>query len=274
MYAAFNLCINDYLKYEQYRQKGEAIYANHKRVVEAKLKDYLVNKEWLNGDRIMEDWFPSVEADIFISHSHKNQDLALKLAGWLKTSFDLDCFVDCCIWNSADSLLKTIDNTYCLCDDGLHYDYQNRNFSTSHVHMMLASSIMKMMDKTEAVFFLNTPDLMTIDDCLKYPYTYSPWIYAEYTYSKHLHRKLNKNRRQNKRWGLDMLLEGRGAGELAIGYGLDLSQFPEIDDYDLNLWKKKYGNNNHFGESPLDTLYKMKNVIKKVTRNNTKCPIS
>ena len=106
MYAAFNLCINDYLKYEQYRQKGEAIYANHKRVVEAKLKDYLVNKEWLNGDRIMEDWFPSVEADIFISHSHKNQDLALKLAGWLKTSFDLDCFVDCYIWNSADSLLK------------------------------------------------------------------------------------------------------------------------------------------------------------------------
>ncbi len=42
----------------------------------------------------MDNWFPSIKSDIFLSHSHKDEDTALKIAGYLKNNHKLEVFVD------------------------------------------------------------------------------------------------------------------------------------------------------------------------------------
>ena len=66
------------------------------------------------------NWFPQIKADIFISHSHKDEDLALALAGWLKVSFGLTAFIDSCVWGYANDLLKMIDYKYCYQKKTIH----------------------------------------------------------------------------------------------------------------------------------------------------------
>ena len=48
-----------------------------------------------------------------------------------------------------------IDPIKCKNSDGT-YDYQKRNITTSHVHAMLTSAIMQVMDLSEIVIFVNT----------------------------------------------------------------------------------------------------------------------
>ena len=69
--------------------------------------------------------------------------------------FNLNVFVDTFYWGSADDLLKEIDDIKCKNSDGT-YDYQKRNITTSHVHAMLTSAIMQVMDLSEIVIFVNT----------------------------------------------------------------------------------------------------------------------
>ena len=46
---------------------------------------------------------------IFISHSHKDINKVIAFAGWLKTNFGLEAFIDSCSWGYCDELLKIID---------------------------------------------------------------------------------------------------------------------------------------------------------------------
>lgn len=261
MYAAFNVNISDIYKYYGKLQAGKVILEKQKNKIKNELSEYLVENKSIDGDRTMEEWFPSIDCDIFISHSHKNQDLALSLAGWIKDSFGLDCFVDSALWGDSDELLRIIDNKYCLNKVTNTYDYDTRNISTSHVHMMLVNSLMKMVDKTEAIFFLNTPDFMTLDKGMNYPYTYSPWLYTEYTIASYLPRKYAKDRRLQKSCKNEILLENR-IPPFHIGYKVNLEKFPMINDIDLNNWKYEagIGNRKCFDEYPLDSLYRMKKV--------------
>lgn len=79
----------------------------------------LTNGEnYLDGDVIQAEWFPTINAKVFISHSH--EDLATAL--FLKKKFDevnVPAFVDSVVWGYCDDLLKKIDNKYC-CNSGSH----------------------------------------------------------------------------------------------------------------------------------------------------------
>ena len=55
------------------------------------------------------------------------------------------------------------------------YDYNKRNYSTSHVHMMLSTALTMMMDEAECVIFLNTPNALSTKDIVHK--TESPWIF-------------------------------------------------------------------------------------------------
>jgi len=58
--------------------------------------------------------------------------------------------------------------------DGKIYDYELRNYTTSHVHMMLSTALTEMIDNTECIMFYNTSlsvslvdDLQTIKNAKK-----------------------------------------------------------------------------------------------------------
>ena len=122
----------------------------------------------LKASEIEKDWFPEIKADVFWSHSHKDEKDVIALAGFLN-NLGLTTFIDSCVWGYADDLLKQIDDTYCISkkssDDLIDfYSYQKRNQSTTHVHMLLNGALMKMMDNTECLIFLDTPNSLKMQD--------------------------------------------------------------------------------------------------------------
>ena len=211
IYASFT---DDELEY--YKTIGESIYRKTKR--KFSINNFLDEDGILDGSKIQSNCFPTVEADIFISHSHKDLDLVKSLAGYLYKTKGLISFIDSCVWDFVDELLQKIDENYSLKNNG-YYSYELRNHTTSHVHMMLITALMKMIDETECLFFLNTPSSISIEETMEK--TYSPWIYAELTISKIIQCKLPKRFVQKSA----ELLEN-----FSIKYDVDLSHL-----YDLSL---------------------------------------
>src|SRR4051812_17008773 len=128
MYRAFNLTPCNWSKFSP--DVGAKLNeANNSRVKKA-LQDFIENKK-VDGTKMRNHWFPQLDADVFISHSHSDQIDAVKLAGYLKQTFGLTSFIDSLVWDYADDLLKQIDNEFCLNEGKETYSYEKRNGSTS-----------------------------------------------------------------------------------------------------------------------------------------------
>lgn len=152
------------------------------------LKKYIRHNEGeiINGDFIEKVWFPEVKSDIFISHSHSDEEIALKIKFLLEKKFNLNVFVDSVVWGNANDLLRELDNNCCKNDRNHTYNYEKRNNTTAIVHLMLADALTKIMDQSKYVFFLNT-----VNSTLKEGYgseeqVTSPWIYHELVMTKYL----------------------------------------------------------------------------------------
>lgn len=124
------------------------------------LRNYVLKDGVIDGSIMQSNWFPKVEADVFISHSHKDEKRAIALAGWLYKKFGIKSFIDSCIWGYSNDLLKLIDKEHCYQEETNTYDYNLRNYSTSHVHMMLSVALTMMIDNTECILS-NTPNSIT-----------------------------------------------------------------------------------------------------------------
>lgn len=227
--------------YDRYHRIGKLMLDDFKQEVGTELVQYIIGDSGvIDGTKLQEDWFPTVNCDIFISHSHKDEDLAIALAGWLYETFGLESFIDSCIWGYADDLLEIIDDEHCR-NSTKSYSYKRRNFSTSHVHMMLNMALMQMIDKTECLFFLNTPNSIDLSDIETR--TLSPWIYSEIGISQMIEKKMTRTK-----YFSDSLNES-----LRISYKLDLSHLANIYHTDLLRWKQK----NVREERALDKLYEI-----------------
>lgn len=126
--------------WKQYYEKGLVVYSTHKQKTKESLDKYLSVDGELKASEIEKDGFPSFKADVFLSHSHKDEKNVIAFAGLL-SELGLTVFIDSCVWGCADDLLRHIDNKYCVAKtnpDGSidTYNYQKRNQSTAHVHMM------------------------------------------------------------------------------------------------------------------------------------------
>src|SRR5256885_1298762 len=107
MHRAFNLTNCDWSEID--REAGDAIFKENREEVRTSLEAFL-NGKIVDGTKLTDHWFPTVNADVFISHSHKDEEQAVKCAGWLKSKLGLNPFIDSCVWGYADNLLKQIDN--------------------------------------------------------------------------------------------------------------------------------------------------------------------
>lgn len=183
MYKGFNLKIDDSSPTlsEIIKKYGACsdTFTKKKELARQSIKTYMKN-DGIDAKKLQEDWFQSIKADVFISHSHADEALAMAMAAAMEQELGLRCFIDSCVWGNSDELLRDIDNTYCTGASPNSYSYRKRNRSTSHVHMMLQGALVRMIDQTECVIFLNTPRSMVADARMTdESRTASPWIYAE-----------------------------------------------------------------------------------------------
>lgn len=251
MYRGFNLKleINKNSFYWTCHSMGVAMHEKNLAKIRPYLKGFIQRDKRLNGGAIQEAWFPQIKVDVFISHSHNNLELALFLAGWLQKEFKINAFIDACVWGHASELLWEIDSAHCMIGAN-SFSYELRNHSTSHVHMMLSTALNMMMDKTESVFFLNTPDSIQSYDSIDK--TESPWLYAEIAATHFLairvpdRRKVFVNESTYNFTGDEHLEKS-----LKMVHPVDLSHLNELDLNHLKLWRDSKSLKLH----PLDILY-------------------
>lgn len=229
------------------RKYQEALSSGMKNV----FVEQINNDNAIDGIEMQGNWFRNIDCDIFISHAHIDRDKALSLAEWLHTRFGLIAFVDSMIWGCVRDLQLILDKKYN--DNGLingiqNYDYHASNNAASHVHMMLATSIMMMIDRTECVFLLNTPESIKASDTINH--TQSPWIYYEILVSNLIRNKRPK-RKEAVSEGNMKVAKSLTKAALIINYESDLSLFTEIGSQDLLSWSEEDIRNQH----PLDVLY-------------------
>jgi hypothetical protein len=182
------------------------------------------------GSKLTANWFLEISADVFISHSHKDSDLAIGLAGFLRYHFDLNSFIDSSVWGYGERLLKIIDNEYCWQKATRTYNYQMRNRSTSHVYMMLSTALSKLMHRCECTIFLNTPASIPYDDYIKGDITDSPWIYSEIAMTTMLQKRTPQDHRRSSEMAVDETL--------MILYEVNLTHLTELESSDLVRWEE------------------------------------
>lgn len=128
-------------KVSEYYDCGIEYYMAMKKSLEGNLDKYLSINGCLEASAIEEDWFPLFEdCHFFLSHSHDDETEVISLAGYLKKEYGIKCFVDSLVWGYANDLLKKIDNKYCVKKSvrgNTTYNYDLRNTSTAHVHLIL-----------------------------------------------------------------------------------------------------------------------------------------
>lgn len=180
MYKGFQLEGDSQLRkvVKEYSHVGEEMCSSKKKAIKKRIDDYVRGDDFIECTKLQKDWFPEVNVDVFISHSHNDIDLVNGLAGWLHEEMGISSFVDSYIWNYCDDLLHEIDEKYCRNSEEEFFDYNKRNYSTTHVHMMLANSLNKMIDKTECIIFLKTPNSVNAKNIIEQE-TNSAWIYSE-----------------------------------------------------------------------------------------------
>jgi hypothetical protein len=257
MYRGFNVEYNKHN--ETYFSIGEKMFEEKRKIISKEIEPFLNQDKSLSASRLQENWFPSIKSDIFLSHSHKDEKMAITLAGYLKKELQLDVFIDSCLWGSCFELLKIVDDKYCVTKEGF-YDYEKRNYSTNHIYMLLSSSLMKMIDNCECLFFLKTPNSIKISDSINSK-TNSPWIYHEIN-SFNLIRKKTPIR-------IAQLLEKGGSlnKNLQVEYNFDNQNLTSLTEIDIEFWSLfKMMKQSTEKAHPLDILYRLPLVEK--NKNN------
>lgn len=257
MFTGFNLKINDNEKknlINQYLDKGKILFNKTKKNIAHTLKEYIGLDGVIDCTKLQEDWFPEVNDHIFLSHSHDDKDLAISLATYLKEEYGLKVFIDSCVWNYCDDLLKELDDEYCYNDDKKTYDYTNRNYTTTHVHLMLSTALNKMINKTECIMFLNTDNSILKTEDILSTKTTSPWIYSEITTTIFI-KKNTPDRLKNLTFNKKKILN-EASEDLKTKYDLNLKHLFPLKYNDLKNLSKE-----NSPECVLNNLYISKNII-------------
>lgn len=179
----------------------------------------LLDKDVIDGNELQNTLFNIKDVDVFISYSHKDTDVAKRLASLLKDKCKLEVFLDCEAWACADDCLRNLDKHFCLQDDG-NYSYEKRNKTTSHVHVMLSLAIFKQIEHSRFIFFLNTSSSVpTVKDTMT-NLVESPWIYEEIVFADSLIKK--------------KLYESFVEDSLRVKYKVPLSNFINLSANDIS----------------------------------------
>lgn len=266
MFTGFNMQLNAPEKesLHDYEAEGEKLFQTQQKQICKTLNEYVNPDGSLSATEIESDWFEHINVNVFLSHSHADEKAVKALAAFLRKHYGIECFIDSCVWGYAEDLLKEIDEKYCKFqkeDGSCWYDYDKRNQSTSHVHMLLNGALAKMIADTECLIFVNTPNSIAAKDSKDKAKTGSPWIYSELLMAtKFPHRSWASYR---KVLSHSLQLDEKAlefAQDLKVEYDAPIEKLYELSFSDLQLDKLQIKE----GKDPLntlDTLYRNKGII-------------
>lgn len=242
---------------DHYKEIGQRIFILQKSEVEKTLNDFFLSDNSLDAVKIVNSWFPGIKAHAFISHSHKDEDEVIALAGWLYKNFNIISFIDSCVWGYGNDLIQILDNQYSWLDKTQRiYHYNKVLYSASHVHMMLSTALNTMIDNTECLIFYDTPN--SIQSFENKDKTESPWIYSEIAFSETVRMKYPKrlkvpifeSREFSAGGKLDTLEKS-----LKVKYDISTKHLKEINADHLIRW---YNSGNYTNaEDALDKFYEI-----------------
>lgn len=245
----YKLYIESYELDNNYLKLYDDINPDTKNIINKKINSFVDDNKEINLTDIGENWFPKIEADVFISHSHKDEKLAIKLALWLHYCFGIKAFIDSTVWGYSRNLLNEIINNpkynYILRQNT--YKFNETLNINSHIDMLLYMALTKMIDKCECLIFLNTPNSISRENTMEK--TYSPWIYHEIGISK-----IIKNNIPNRFKEKELALFAKSREHLIPYFQTNTSHLFKLDENILNLWKN---NSKIRGEEELDYLYEI-----------------
>ena len=257
MYRAFNVHITDQ-EIDTLLKNSNQVYDDfllishsHKQYIQQSLDNFLLPNNSIDVQSLEQDWFPSVDAHVFISHSHKDIELVQKFEKWLYQQFGIKCFVDSKVWGYANDLLKKLDDKYSLfcTEHNINtYYYEKTIISSSHVHMMLATALLKMIDKIDYIFFLNTPQSLSLNNI--HQFTYSPWIYYELLLLKFIRKnKIKRLTEQERRKSFSIEAEN-----LAMSFPVDIKNLCKLSRDNLYAWENHMMSHKNTPYSALEQL--------------------
>lgn len=241
---------------EHYLKVGTEIHEKSKDRIQKSLNTFFQRDESLDGSKIMENWFPQLDVHVFISHSHKDEDEVISLAGWLYDNFGIKSFIDSCVWGYGNNLIQMLDNEYSWKDSskGIYY-YEKVLQSSSHVHMMLSSALSTMIDNTECLIFYDTPN--SIEPFGLTDKTESPWIFSELAFSQIVRlktpKRVKKQISERKYYSADD--KEHFEKGLKIKYDINAAHLKKINADILNKWDNLA--NSLDSEEALDKLYEI-----------------
>ena len=251
MYRAFNVTLdsNGYLNYVNTKQ-----YENDKSISLQKLRKIINSCNKIRAHEIKKLLLPSKRYDIFISHSHKDINLAKGLAGYLEKYCKVSCFIDSLYWSNIDELQEELNRMHLTMDRTAGkktFNHKSTMEVAKHANMILASALTEMIDNCECVFFLNTDNsVIRGTEAISKNETYSPWIYHEVFTTTIIQKK------QRSKFNESYQFRDNAIKQIPdISYGLDLSGMTVLREEDILEWGTKINSNKD--KHPLDVLYNL-----------------
>lgn len=230
----------------EYAEKLSLNTAINKLRTQINSSSLVTGKAKVTAESIWEDWFDTVKATVFISHSSANKEIAVQFANWLYRNFGLKSFVDSQFWLKINDLQAEFDKTlmykktvldeYGLPHKECFYSYAKRNQSTAHVHALLSYALTKMIQKTPYFIFIKSNDSVTFNDTVEN--LTSPWIFHELSVVELLHNAQREH----------LVEQAVEFSQPEVLYPMLGNCLKELDADKLNNWKKLYDNDKKNGE--------------------------
>src|SRR5699024_5233593 len=199
-------------------------------------------------------------------------------AGFLKEEFNLKVFIDSAVWGHSNELIDSITQHYPQEKKKKASDLEKLINIISHVNLMLKSALDKMIDNCEAIFFLNTPNSVSLNNSVQQK-TNSPWIFSEIATTQVIKKKTPERlKKQTKIYvNMENSLMIKKIKKITNQYELEINKFTEHTRKDINKWRNKYQKKHNIDKlfethtfrylnmkyKALDILYELKPLDKK-----------
>lgn len=180
--------IENALKDKSLNSKDYLIYKEETNEIKNKIKSILDITDKYDGTKeikikhkdIIKDWFPESNCHIFMSHSHKDRDLAIKIANYLYTNYKIKTFIDSDYWQYVDEAIKEINLEHSRLPkpNNKNLKYESCLKVGTNFYLTLSNALMDEIDKSDCCLFLNTNNSI-VSTKNNEEVTYSPWIYTE-----------------------------------------------------------------------------------------------